>query len=267
MILTLYQVDAFSDRVFAGNPAAVVPLESWPPDGLLQAIAAENNLSETAFFVAGEEGFQLRWFTPLCEVDLCGHATLATAAVLYERRAYGLPRVRFQTRSGWLMVEQVASGRYRLDFPAKPAVPAEITEAWTAALGVAPTYLGRSEDYMAVLASEGELRRLQPDFSALARLGGRGVLVTARGTEDDFVSRCFFPGLGIDEDPVTGSAHCTLAPYWASVLGRPRLSARQLSRRSGELICEVEGDRVRLTGSAVHYLTGTLELDDSLFLR
>jgi PhzF family phenazine biosynthesis protein len=263
MELKLFQVDAFASRVFEGNPAAVVPLDAWPDDSLLQCIAEENNLSETAFFVPLGGGYRLRWFTPQAEVDLCGHATLAAAHVLFEHLGHPGGMVEFDSRSGALRVKRVDGG-LQLDFPAIACHQIEGSEALAGALGASPEAVFEGADLMAVFASKAQVHELQPDFSALSRLPGRGVIVTAPGADCDFVSRCFFPKLRVEEDPVTGSAHCQLAPYWAERLGRERLLGKQLSARGGEVICETAGERVRLTGRAVDYLIGTLRINDAV---
>lgn len=262
MKIPLYQVDAFAEELFRGNPAAVCPLEHWLPDEVLQAIAQENNLSETAFYVPEGEGFALRWFTPRSEVDLCGHATLAAAHVLFEKRAFAGKEVLFHTRSGVLKVGKEGE-RLILDFPAQRASPCETPDLLVEALGARPHAVCRALDYMAVYGEEEEVKSLAPDFRLLGQLDLRGVIVTAPGREVDFVSRFFAPKVGIDEDPVTGSAHCTLTPYWAGELGRPSLSARQLSPRTGSLQCLLEGERVLISGSVVSYLEGTITLASS----
>ncbi|MAW60547.1 MAG: isomerase [Planctomycetes bacterium] len=264
MKLRLIQVDAFADRALVGNPAAVVPLEAWLPDALLLAIAIENNLSETAFLVPEGEGWRLRWFTPGGEVDLCGHATLATAHALLTEWGVDREELQFHTRSGALSVRRVDDG-YQMDFPAQAPrpVPEELRAAAaevTAGLGAVPELLLVSEDWIAIYPNEAAVAALRPDGGRLAEVGLRGVLASAPGERHDFVSRCFFPALGIPEDPVTGSAHCQLAPYWADRLGRSRLRARQISARGGELGCEHAGERVLLTGRAVTYLRGEIEL-------
>ncbi|NDY96179.1 PhzF family phenazine biosynthesis protein [Wenzhouxiangella limi] len=260
MKLDFYQVDAFTERVFEGNPAAVVVLEAWPEDDLLQAIAMENNLSETAFFAPEGDDFRLRWFTPRAEVDLCGHATLATAHVLYEHLDHAGEGVRFLTRSGALSVRREASG-YRMDFPAAAsalvAVPGDLIDGLG---GRKPAAVLAGPDHLAVFEREADVAELRPDFAALARIDGRGVIATAPGENCDFVSRCFFPRLGVPEDPVTGSAHCQMAPYWAERTGRTSLSARQLSARGGRVDCRVRGDRVELLGQAVTCLVGAFHL-------
>lgn len=260
MKLDFYQVDAFAERVFEGNPAAVVVLGAWPDDALLQAIAMENNLSETAFFAPEEDGFRLRWFTPRAEVDLCGHATLASAHVLFEHRGHEPDSLRFATRSGVLSVRREAAG-YCMDFPATASRPADVPGDLIDGLGGRkPTAVLAGPDCPAVFDTPADVATLEPDFSALARLDGRGVIATAPGTDCDFVSRCFFPRLGVNEDPVTGSAHCQMAPYWAVRLGRTDLRARQISPRGGRIDCRVRGDRVELLGRAVTCLVGTLSL-------
>jgi len=261
MKLPIFQVDAFANRLFGGNPAAVCPLEAWLEEATMQAIAAENNLSETAFLVADGEAWKLRWFTPVAEVELCGHATLASAWVIFERLRVSTTEVVFRTRwSGELRVER-RGDLLEMDLPARPPRPGPTPEGLVEALGIVPTeVLDSAEDLLVVLASEAEVRSLQPDFAALGRLEARGVIVTARGDERDFVSRYFAPRFGIPEDPVTGSAHCVLAPYWAKELGRVELRAAQLSPRGGELLCRVDGARVKVAGRAVLYLEGTIEV-------
>lgn len=263
MNIRQYQVDAFAERVFEGNPAAVCPLEAWPDDALLQRIAEENNLSETAYFVPDGDGFALRWFTPVREVDLCGHATLASAHVLFDILGYAAARVRFATRSGDLFVRRGADGLLTMDFPVSRPRPCAPPPALLAGLGVQPLEVLAAEDYIAVLDSEAAVRGVAPDQARLAELDLRGVIVTARGTEADFVSRFFGPKYGIPEDPVTGSAHCALAPYWAARLGRDRLRARQVSRRGGNVLCELDGERVLLSGRAVTFMHAVLELGDA----
>jgi PhzF family phenazine biosynthesis protein len=258
MRIPIYQVDAFTDRRFAGNPAAVCPLEAWLPDATLQAIAAENNLSETAFFVPADGGYELRWFTPRTEVDLCGHATLATGHVIFRFLEPELRQVTFRTRrAGVLAVSRQGDG-LAMDFPARPAERVATPAGLAAALGAEPAeVLALSRDYLAVFDGAEQVEALRPDFAALSRLDRFAVIVTAPGDGGaDFVSRFFAPALGIDEDPVTGSAHCTLAPYWAGRLGKRRLRARQVSARGGDLDCELKGDRVVLAGQAALYLEG-----------
>ena len=263
--LPLYQVDAFTDAVFAGNPAAVVPLEGWLPDAVLQAVAAENNLAETAFFVPDGEGYDLRWFTPETEVELCGHATLATAHVIFSvLKPGGSDRIRFSTRqAGPLTVTRSPAPwggeLLTLDFPARPPEPVEPDPGLLAALGgPAPQAVLAARDYLVVYADEAAVRALRPDMAGIAALDRFAVIATAPGRETDFVSRFFAPAHGIPEDPVTGSAHCTLAPYWARRLGRTALTGFQASRRGGRLWCDLRGDRVLISGHAVLYLSGTI---------
>jgi predicted PhzF superfamily epimerase YddE/YHI9 len=279
MQLPFYQVDAFADAVFTGNPAGVCPLAEWLPDATMQAIAAENNLSETAFFVPGgdDADFSLRWFTPTVEVDLCGHATLASAFVIMTLLEPGRTGVRFATRASGVLGVRRDTEWWVMDFPRWPAAamampPAGLSEA----LGRRPPQVYDGPDWMAVYDEESEVRALKPDFAALARLPKRGIIATAPGpgsgtgpaagpgtganSGPDFISRFFAPGAGIDEDPVTGSAHCMLAPYWAERLGRPELLAHQISARGGEVRCAVRGERVELAGRAALYLEGRLHV-------
>lgn len=265
LTLPLYQLDAFAEAPFAGNPAAVVPLESWLADATLQAIAAENNLSETAFIVptpdADDSDYHLRWFTPTVEVDLCGHATLATGAVLYRALGFEGEAVRFQSRSGPLRVLRGEAGRFALDFPAAPPAPLAAPAGIEAMLGGVPV-LSFHKAYMnmAVLADEAAVRAVVPDLKAIAALPGDGLVVTAPGTGGDVASRYFAPHAGIDEDPVTGSAHCMIAPFWAERLGRDNLHCRQVSARGGDLYCTVAGDRVRIEGHVRPYLEGRITI-------
>ena len=256
----MFQVDAFADAVFGGNPAAVCPLDSWPGDDTLQAVARENNLSETAFFVPAGEAYALRWFTPAAEVGLCGHATLASAYVVFRHVRRTARSVAFESRSGRLTVSREGDGGLTMDFPALAAAPVAAPAALAAGLGAAPEAVFADMDYLALFASEAEVRGIAPDFAALARLARRGVIVTAPGEDEDFVSRFFCPRLGVPEDPVTGSAHCMLAPFWAERLGKTTLRARQVSARGGLLRCVADGRRVRLTGRAVQYLEGVVTL-------
>lgn len=258
----LFQVDAFTDRLFGGNPAAVCPLEAWLSDETLQAVAAENNLSETAYLVPAEDDaadYQIRWFTPAAEVDLCGHATLASAHVLFHCLGLDKQTVRFLSRSGPLNVARKGEVLV-MDFPGRPPAPAVFPDGIETALGVRPLEFLSGGMNMAVLADEAAVRKVRPDFRYIARLPGDGLIVTAEGDACDFVSRYFAPHLGIDEDPVTGSAHCVLAPFWARRLGDRELSARQVSKRGGDLTCAVVGDRVKIAGRAVLYLEGTIRV-------
>jgi len=257
--LPAYQIDAFASRAFQGNPAAVVPLEAWLSDSAMQAIAMENNLSETAFFVSEGEGFRLRWFTPGAEVDLCGHATLATAHLLFDVLGYERDQIAFETRSGRLTVVRQGDG-YAMDFPASSLRPHQRSLDLNEALGAAPVELWDGTYAMAVFKSAEEIIALKPNYEALSNLNWWGVIATAPGEDCDFVSRFFAPAKSIPEDPVTGSAHCLTAPYWAEKLGKTSLKARQLSKRGGEVGCKVLGDRVELSGKAVLFLEGTIFL-------
>jgi predicted PhzF superfamily epimerase YddE/YHI9 len=260
MRLPLYQVDAFTARLFGGNPAAVVPLEAWLPDATLQAIAAENNLSETAFFLREREGYALRWFTPSIEVDLCGHATLASAHVIFDRLEPRLEKVVFRTLKAGALTVMREGAELAMDFPSRPPRPVEAPSRLDAALSAAPSEVLAARDYLAVYARQADVAALRPDFAALSRLD-RAVIVTAPGEDGiDFVSRFFAPTKGIPEDPVTGSAHCTLIPYWAERLGKSRLRARQISARGGELTCVFAGERVTIGGRCVTYLEGMISL-------
>lgn len=261
MRLPLHQIDAFASRPFEGNPAAVMPLEAWLPDALMQHIAEENNLSETAFLVKEADGWRIRWFTTTNEVDLCGHATLASAWLILNELEPGSRRVTFNSRSGHLAVDRVEE-ELVLDFPSRPGRPApELMDLVTMAIGIRPLEVRLARDVMAVLADEAAVRAVVPDYQAMKALPGMGTLITAPGQAHDFVSRCFFPGEGVPEDPVTGSAHCTLIPYWAGRLGKTRLRAFQASPRGGELACELAGDRVRIGGRAVKVIEGHFLLD------
>ena len=260
MELTLYQIDAFTDKVFSGNPAAVCPLNEWLPDSTLQVIAKENNLSETAFYVPIENGFHIRWFTPVTEVDLCGHATLATAFVILNLTAYEKDTVRFNSRSGDLFVKKEEDS-LSMDFPSQPGTPCSTPPGLAEGLGKSPTEVLASEDYLVVFENEEDILSIQPDFITLCKIDLRGVGITAQGNDVDFVSRFFCPKLGVNEDPVTGSAHCELTPYWANKLNKTKLSARQLSKRTGTLECELKGDRVIITGKAVKYMEAKININ------
>ena len=257
----IFQVDAFASALFKGNPAAVIPLEnSWPTDQILQSVAAENNLSETAFFMPTGDHYALRWFTPNMEVRLCGHATLASAHVLFKELNVQEDTIHFETLSGRLTVHQTDQG-YQMDFPAdvpkSVLPPAALQEALSGRMDAC--YKGL-DDYMVLLSSEQEVAQIQPNLEAVAKLDGRGLIITAPGDSTDFVSRCFYPRYAVPEDPVTGSAHTVLTPYWAAKLGKTTLSARQISKRSGDLICAIKDNRVLLTGQAVTYLSGQIFL-------
>lgn len=262
---TIFQVDAFTADLYGGNPAAVVPLEKWLPDRTMQLIARENNLSETAFFVPlnkpGE--YHLRWFTPVTEVQLCGHATLATAFVLFNCLKFNFSdKISFQSLSGRLHVTREGDW-LTLDFPTDRLSPVELPEAARIGLNILPrqVLLGR-EDYLCVYESEADVLALNPDFRALNTVKTRGFICTAPGSKSDFVSRCFFPAFGIDEDPATGSAHTTLTPYWTEKLGKTTLTAIQASERRGFLRCTLAGDRVLISGQGVLYLEGKITTDD-----
>ena len=255
----IYQIDAFSNRVFSGNPAAVCPLDTWLEDSLMQAIARENNLSETAFLVSEKTGYHIRWFTPMAEVDLCGHGTLATAFVLFEILGVPGDRILFNSRSGRLAVEKNGD-LLAMDFPSQPPIPCAGPDILKDAFHKAPSEILCSEDYLVVFPDEEDIKTLEPDMEKLQRLDLRGVIVSAAGRETDFVSRFFAPKLGIPEDPVTGSAHCTLIPYWSGKLGKADLHAYQVSRRGGEIICKDRGDRVVVAGRAVMYMEGTITI-------
>lgn len=260
MPIKQYLVDAFAERLFTGNPAAVCYAPSWLPDELMQKIARENNLSETAFVVPEGDLYAIRWFTPNYEIDLCGHATLAAAFVLHSFIDPEKGTLVFRSQSGMLSVA-CADGAYTLDFPARPAAPVGPTAELEAALGIPVQEIYLSRDLMVVLEREAQVAALKPDFTRLAALDtGDGVIVTAPGTDCDFVSRCFYPKCGVNEDPVTGSAHCNLIPYWAKRLHKQTLSARQISERGGVLQCEDCGDRVRIGGTAVLYGVAELNL-------
>ena len=259
--IPLYQIDAFTSQVFAGNPAAVCPLEDWLDDALMQNIARENNLSETAFFVRTGDRYELRWFTPAVEVDLCGHATLASAYVVFRYLEPARSDVRFDTKSGELAVARDGE-MLCMDFPARPPAPCLMNQTIAEALGAAPRELLAARDYLAVFESEAEVRALKPDMRRVAALDRFAVIVTAPGSGGvDFVSRFFAPAAGVDEDPVTGSAHCTLTPYWSARLGKKKLHALQVSARGGELWCEDRGGRIAISGRAVRFLEGTIYLD------
>lgn len=257
MTLPLFQIDAFASRAFVGNPAAVCPLEHWLDDTTMQAIAAENNLSETAFFVRESDGFHIRWFTPMTEVDLCGHATLAAAHVLFNELGYGCITARFSSRSGPLEVRRNAT-LLTLDFPAEPPIDAGIPKLLESAFEASPQSVLKGSDYIVIFEDGTDLTALTPNYDALRSLDLRGVCITARHERYDFTSRFFAPNYGINEDPVTGSAHTQLVPYWAKKLGKNTLFAKQVSARGGELQCELAGNRVLISGHASTYLRGQI---------
>lgn len=262
MQLSIYQVDAFADKLFGGNPAAVVPLEEWISDELMQAIAAENNLAETAFFVPTENGFHIRWFTPTVEVDLCGHATIATAYVIYYLQQYPHDILNFDSRSGILSVSKKIGGWLELNFPTDTlqkvaTIPPALLEALE---GIKPLEIWKGKtDYMAVLEDETQVQELKPNLSVLATVPARGLIVTAKSDRVDFVSRFFAPQSGVPEDPVTGSAHTTLTPYWSERLGKTEMTALQISSRGGLLQLKLDGERVYIAGQAKLYLSGTIQ--------
>jgi PhzF family phenazine biosynthesis protein len=257
--IRIYQVDAFSSQVFSGNPAAICPLDEWLADDQMQAIAGENNLSETAFFVREGNGYSLRWFTPTVEVDLCGHATLASAFVILNELTPSENLVRFETKSGTLVVTREGD-LFSMDFPSRPPGECEVHSQLIEALGGSPEAILAARDYLVVYASEDEVRKLEPNMQLLSQVDKFAVIVTAPGKDVDFVSRFFAPAKGVPEDPVTGSAHCTLIPYWSKRLGKKKLHAYQVSRRGGELWCQDRGERVTMSGKAARFLEGTIYL-------
>jgi predicted PhzF superfamily epimerase YddE/YHI9 len=261
MKLPFYWVDAFTDKVASGNPAGVVPVQAWPADAVMQMIAFENGLAETAFFVrSGTDRYHLRWFTPAAEIDLCGHATLATGHVLFNELGQTGDLVTFDTHSGPLTVRRREQGLLELDFPARPAAAMPTPPGILRGLGATPGFVGKARDYLCVFDTEEQVRALRPDMAELAALDALGIIATAPGRECDFVSRFFAPRVGVPEDPVTGSSHCTLVPYWARRLGKNKLHARQVSPRGGELICALVGERVLMAGRAVSYLRGEISI-------
>lgn len=264
MKLDIFQVDAFTNKAFGGNPAAVVPLDSWLPTQTMHNIAQENNLSETAFFVRNGDVFEIRWFTPTFEIDLCGHATLASAFVIFDVLKLEVSKIKFHShKSGHLSVEKNGDV-LTLDFPSRPVAPVEVPDGLFDAIGGTPREIFKGRDYFLVFETEQEVLDLKPNFSALHDLGARlnidahGFIVTAPGESSDFVSRFFAPEVGVFEDPVTGSSHCNLIPFWAERLGKNVMFARQVSARGGELFCELDGDRVKIGGNAVLYLKGEI---------
>lgn len=268
MSYPIYQIDAFTSEIFKGNPAAVMPLETWLPDETLQALAGENNLSETAFFVresaADDSDFHIRWFTPSIEVPLCGHATLASAWVIFNKLNWSAEHIRFHSKSGPLGVHKAPDDWLVLDFPNLPVEERETPANISGALEGAPAtafYVPSDSNYMVVLENETAVKAAQPDMRLLKELDNLGLIITAPGETADFVSRYFAPGMGLDEDPVTGSIHSVLVPYWAEKLGKTMLEARQLSARGGLLRCELKGDRVAIAGQAAFYMEGTVHMD------
>jgi len=261
MKLRLLKIDAFADRPLSGNPAALVPLEAWLPDALMQAIALENNQSETAFFVPEGEGYRLRWFTPNVEVDLCGHATLAAGEAVFRYLRPNARNVRFETKSGPLTVERLDDGRLVMNFPATPPTPHAAPDALVKGLGVAPIEALGGPDHIAVFKDAATVKALVPDLTALMTLDRRGVVATAPGANGvDYVLRFFAPKNAVPEDPVTGNAQTALVPYWAKRLGKTTLEVRQLSARGGAMTCSLVGDRVEIAGACALYLDGTIEV-------
>ena len=256
-MILFFEVHSFTQKIFHGNPAGVCPLDRWIDDDSMQRIAAENNLSETAFFVPKEDHYELRWFTPTVEVDLCGHATLATAYVLFDHLGYEGEAISFHTQSGELVVWK-DNDFLVMDFPSRPAESTNIPEHLVAGLGREVEHVFKAKDFLVVLENEQEVRELLPDFSELEKVDCEGVIVTAPGDEVDFVSRFFAPRMGIAEDPVTGAAHSTLTPYWAERFGKSQLRAQQISERGGDLWCRLSEDRVQIAGHAVLYVKGFL---------
>ena len=259
MKLALYQIDTFTDTIFSGNPAAICPLDTWLEDDVMQNIAAENNLSETAFYVTTDNGFHIRWFTPNTEVDLCGHATLAAAFVLFEILNYSKPTIQFQSRSGLLKVSR-NKDLLSLNFPAQPAKKCAVPKFLSSAFKQTAIECLKSEDYILVFASEQEVRDAAPKLEYLKHNDLRGVIITAASDNYDFVCRFFAPNYGIDEDPVTGSAYTQLTPYWSDKFGKNSLTAKQISRRGGKLWLEQQQDRVMISGKAVLYMTATISI-------
>lgn len=256
--MKIYQVDAFTDEIFSGNPAAVVPLDSWLEDDLMQKIAAENNLSETAYFVhESDDSYSIRWFTPKTEVDICGHATLASAHVLYEHMGFDGKKVVFQSKSGELTVEK-KDNIYWMNFPSNPPEPIPVPKLLPEAIGTIPIYTGVNRDMLVLLQDESTVKYIKPDFALLERMEVRGIIITAKGDHCDFVSRFFAPSMGIYEDPVTGSAHSILTPFWEKRLGKSYLEARQISKRGGNIMCKQKENRVDIGGEAVTYMIGEI---------
>jgi len=257
MVIEMYQIDAFSDAVFNGNPAAVCPLSSWLDDVVMQAIAAENNLSETVFFVPNDNGFHIRWFTPLMEVELCGHATLAAAFVIFTELSYSEEVIYFESKSGLLQVFRDDS-RLCLDFPCESYQSEVVSSFWQQSLGVIPIEQYSGMDVLLILNHQADVERVQPQWDELKKWPTRGIIISARGTGVDFVSRFFAPRIGIHEDAVTGSIHTMLTPYWSKKINKRKLVAKQCSKRSGILWCEYQGDRVLISGHAVKFMKATI---------
>lgn len=261
MKLAIYQVDAFAEKVFTGNPAAVIPLENWIDEKLMQQIAMENNLSETVYFVKTNEGYHLRWFTPEYEIDLCGHATLASAFIIKNFLEPHVAEINFTTQKAGILKASAKKGMYTLDFPSRMPKACKVPDQLLKSVGISAfVEVLKSRDYFVVLPNEEAVKNAQPDYTLMKELDAIGVIVTAKGKDGDIVSRCFYPGAGIPEDPVTGSAHCNIVPYWAEKLGKTKLSCKQLSFRGGVLQCQLQGDRVLMSGQCVLYLTGEIQV-------
>ena len=261
MKLSIYQVDAFAEKVFKGNPAAVIPLDDWIDEDLMQQVAMENNLSETAYVVKTDAGYHIRWFMPEYEIDLCGHATLASAYVIKNFLEPHIAEINFSTQKAGILKATAKDGLYTLDFPARMPQACETPEKLLPSLGISTAVeVLRSRDYFVVLPNEEAVRNAEPDYTLMKELDTIGVIVTAKGHEADVVSRCFYPGAGIPEDPVTGSAHCNIVPYWSNKLGKTKLFCQQLSPRAGDLQCELAGDRVLMSGKCVLFLQGEINL-------
>lgn len=259
MVLTIYQVDAFAEEIFSGNPAAVVPLEDWIDDSLMQKIAMENNLAETVFFVKTDAGYHIRWFTPEFEIDLCGHATLASAYIIKNFLEPHIDEISFSTQKAGLLKAAAKEGIYTLDFPSRMPQACGVPHRLLASLSVSNAVeVLRSRDYFVVLPNEEAVRNVEPDYTLMKEIDTIGVIVTAKGHQADVVSRCFYPGAGIPEDPVTGSAHCNIVPYWSEKLGKTKLFCQQLSPRHGNLHCELVGDRVLMSGKCVLFMQGKI---------
>lgn len=261
MKIKLIQIDAFAEKVFEGNPAAICPLESWLDDSTMQSIATENNLSETAYIIKSDTSkYEIRWFTPNGEVDLCGHATLASAHYLFERHLIEGNEVNFNSKSGILSVKKHIDGQLEMDFPAQDFIQCTPPDGLINGLGIDPKEIYRSMDYLVILETQEQVLNCSPDMNAFMNLDQRGVIISAPGDAYDFVSRFFAPKNGVPEDPVTGSAHCILTPYWAKTLNKNKLTARQVSKRGGNVSCQMDGDRVLLKGNAVTYMIGEIEI-------
>ncbi|MEM6516672.1 MAG: PhzF family phenazine biosynthesis protein [Bacteroidota bacterium] len=265
MQISIYQIDTFTNQIFKGNPAAVCPLNCWIDDQLMQKIAVENNLSETAFFVKTQNGYQIRWFTPTTEVDLCGHATLAAAHVLYHHLNYDAEQINFESKSGILTV-MINDDFYTLGFPSDKLKKIDLSQELIKPFEIGPLEAHRGKtDYILVFENEATIKDLRPNLLELSKIDARGIIVTAKGNQCDFVSRFFGPRVGVDEDPVTGSAHTSLIPYWSKILNKTELTAQQVSKRGGQLKCKYNGERVEISGQAVTFLKGTINLESAKY--